>query len=103
MQLYSSHSDDGWSIHQCSFGGIIQSVIVIDYSEDFSEFQKRLKEALKVLGPELEVRELIHTSYLDVSIQGIWDAGRFDGIIPCRSMWDASRKRLAALLILDTH
>jgi diphthine-ammonia ligase len=102
MQLYSSRGGDAWSIHQCSFSGVIHSVCMIDYSEDVSELQRKLEQALKGLGSGLEARDFIHTSYLDVSIQGLWDVGNFSGRIPCRSIWEASGKKLAAVLILDT-
>jgi diphthine-ammonia ligase len=102
VQLYSSRSDDGWSFHQCSFGETLQTVVMIDYTEDVSEFLGRLGAALKVLGTQLDVEGCIHASYLDVSIQGMWNMGNFGGKIPCRSIWDASGKRLATVLILDT-
>jgi diphthine-ammonia ligase len=102
VQLYSRHSDDGWSIHQCSFGGTVQSVVMIDDSESVSGFQSKLEKALKVLGPVSEVGKWICTSYLNVSIPGMWVAGNFGSKIPCRSMWNAAGKRLAAVMILDT-
>jgi diphthine-ammonia ligase len=101
MKLYSGRGEDGYSIHQCLFGGTAQSVVMLDYSEDVAALRGRLDEALKVLGADLEVGDCQHTSYLDVSIQGMWDAGNFGGKIPCRSIWSASGKRLAVALILD--
>jgi diphthine-ammonia ligase len=90
VKLYSSVSEEGWSIHQCSFGGTVQP----------DEFKSRLEGALKVLGTDLEIEDWVHASYLDVSIPGMWDVGNFGGEIPCRSIWGASGKRLAAVLIL---
>jgi diphthine-ammonia ligase len=101
MKLYSGRGEDGYSIHQCSFGGTAQSIVMLDYSEDVAALRGRLDEALKVLGADLEVRDCKHTSYVDVSIQGMWDAGNFASKIPCRSIWSASGKRLAVALILD--
>jgi diphthine-ammonia ligase len=74
---------------------------MIDYLEGVSGFLRRVGEALKVFGAELEVRDCVHASYLDVSIQGMWDAGNFGGKIPCKSIWYTSKKRLAAVLILE--
>lgn len=101
MKLYSSCSEDGWSIHQCVFGGTVQSVVMLDYSEDIPALRRRLEEALKDLGVDLGVEERVHASYFDISIQGTWDAGNFGVKIPCRSVWGASGKRLAAVLIID--
>jgi diphthine-ammonia ligase len=100
VKLYSSVSEEGWSIHQCSFGGTVQPVVMLEYSEEIDEFKSRLEGALKVLGTDLEIEDWVHASYLDVSIPGMWDVGNFGGEIPCRSIWGASGKRLAAVLIL---
>ena len=102
VKLYSTCSEDGWSIHQCSFGGTVQSVVMLAYSEDIPTLEKRLEESLKVLGTDLENGDCIHASYLDVSIPGRWKVGNSGGKIPCRSIWGACGKRLAAVLILDT-
>jgi diphthine-ammonia ligase len=101
VKLYSSSSEDSWSIRQCSFGGTVRSVVMLVYSEDVLTLRRRIEEALKVLGADLEVRDLVHTSYLDVSIPGLWEVENFGGEIPCRSVWGASGKRLAAVLILE--
>jgi diphthine-ammonia ligase len=100
VKLYSS-SGDGWSIHQCSFGGTAQSVVMLDYSENVLALERRIEEALKILGADLEAGDCVHAAYLDVSVQGmIWDAGKFGGKIPCRSIWGASERRLVAVLVL---
>ena len=100
-KLYSCSSEDGWSVYQCSFGGALQSVIVLAYSEDVPALGRRLEDALQFLGVDLETGDLVHTSYLDNSIKGEWDTQSFGGKIPCRSIWGSTRQRLAAVLILD--
>jgi diphthine-ammonia ligase len=101
VKLHLIEGGNGWSIHQCSFGSTTQSVVMLAYTEDAPLLQGRLKEARKVLRSNLEDGSCIHASYLDVSIEGMWDLGNFGGIIPCRSIWGDSRKRLAAVMVLD--
>lgn len=100
-KLYSCSSENGWSVYQCSFGGTLQSVIVLAYSEDVPALGRRLEDALQFLGVDLETGDLVHASYLDISIKGEWDAHSFGGKIPCRSVWSSTGQRLAAVLILD--
>jgi diphthine-ammonia ligase len=100
-KLYSNSSEDGWSVHQCSFGGALQSVILLAYSEDVSALRRRLEDALQLLGVDLGTGDLVHASYLDFSIKEEWDAQSFGGKIPCRSIWGSTGQRLAAVLILD--
>ena len=102
MKLYSSRCEDVWTNHQCSFGITAQSVIMLSYSEDIPVLRRGLEESLISLGVNLKVEDCIHISYLDVSIQGLWDAGSFGGKIPCRTIWDASGRRLGAVLIVDS-
>lgn len=101
MKLYSSHGEDGWSIHQCSFGGTVQSVVMLAYTSDVPALLRRLGEAMKILGADLGDVDCIHASYLDVSIMGTLDLRSFGGRIPCRSIWGAFGNRLAAVLTLD--
>jgi len=102
VKHYSSRGEDGWTIHQCSFGVTVQSVVMLSYSEDVPVLQMRLKEVLNCLGVDLNSGDCIHGSYLDVSIQGLWDAGTFGGKIPCRTIWGTSGRRLGAVLIIDS-
>ena len=102
MKLYFSHYEDGWTIHQCSYGVTVQSIVMLSYSEDISLLRRRLEEALKCLGVDLKVGDCIHGSYLDVSIQALWDTENLGGQIPCRTIWSASGRRLGAVLIIDS-
>lgn len=62
---------------------------------------RRVEDALQFLGVDLEPGDLVHASYLDISIKGGWDAQSFGGKIPCRSIWGSTGQKLAAVLILD--
>ena len=73
---------------------------MLTFSKDVPALGRRLEDALQFLGVDLETGDLVHTSYLDISIKGEWDAS-FGGKIPCRSIWGSTRQRLAAVLILD--
>jgi len=99
-QPFQTTSDEGWSIHQCVFGIAVQSIVMIKYSEDISNFSKRLDAALKVLG-DSSPKQCIHASYLDVTIPGIWNIADFGGRIPCRSILDISGQKLAAVFIVE--
>jgi diphthine-ammonia ligase len=100
--LFQRHSNEGWAIYQCTFGDAMQLVVMIDYSEAVSDFSKRLDGALIIVGAESYVDKLGFASYLDVSIEGIWDSGSYKGAIPCRSIWDGFGKRLAGVLLFST-
>ncbi|KAE9381683.1 adenine nucleotide alpha hydrolases-like protein [Stipitochalara longipes BDJ] len=102
VKLYSGRDEDGWLIHQCSFGDTLQSAVMLTYSEDVSLLRRRLEDALKRLGVDSKLGDCINASYLDISVQGLWDAGSLGGKIPCRSIWGASGKRVAAVLIVDS-
>ncbi|PMD40092.1 adenine nucleotide alpha hydrolases-like protein [Hyaloscypha variabilis F] len=102
VKLYSTRGEEGWSVQQCSFGSTVQSVVTLVYTENLPVLRRSFEEALKYLGVDSKDGELINASYLDISIQELWDAGEFGGKIPCRSIWDASGKRVAAVLIVDS-
>jgi hypothetical protein len=74
----------------------------VDYSESVSEFKERLGEALEALGLDVERRDFVFASYLDVSIEGLRESGDYSGFIPCRSIWGISGERFAAVLLLET-
>jgi hypothetical protein len=80
----------------------VHTVISVVYFESLSEFKERLGEALKALSLDVESQEFVFASYLDVSIEGLRESGDYSGAILCRSIWDISGERLAAVLLLET-
>ena len=80
----------------------MHTVISVVYLESVSEFKKRLGEALKALGLDLESRDFVFASYLDISLEGLRESGNYSGAIFCRNIWGASGERLAAVLLLET-
>ncbi|KAF4633031.1 hypothetical protein G7Y89_g5103 [Cudoniella acicularis] len=91
-----------WAIYQSSFGGTLQSVVMINYMKSPSSLRKAVDEVFKVLCLETTDERNWHSSYLDVSIQEALEPRLFGCAIPCRSIWDISGKRLGACLILGT-
>jgi len=75
---------------------------MIDFAKDASSFGKKLEGALKSLGLDSTVRELGCATYLDVSIAGISTLREYEGLVPCRSIWDIAGRRLAAVVLLGT-
>jgi hypothetical protein len=44
-----------------------------------------------------------YASYFDACVKGLWEStSDYGGIIPCRSLWDVSGNRLAAVLLFRT-
>jgi hypothetical protein len=76
--------------------------ISVIYSESVSEFKERLEEALEALGLDVDSRNFVFASYLDVSIEGLGESGDYSGAILCRSIWDISGEKLAAVLLVET-
>jgi hypothetical protein len=79
----------------------MQLVVMLFYSEDSFELGDRLGEAFDLLGGDLNLRHHVYLSYLDASMNGIEEMKRLAGIVPCRSIWDASSCRLSAVLLLE--
>jgi hypothetical protein len=80
----------------------MHTVISVVYSETISEFKERLGEALEALGLDVESRDFVFASYLDISIEGLRESGDYNCAILCRSIWGISGERLAAVLLLET-
>lgn len=95
-----------WIVQQCQFGSAVQSVIILPHAAadgHVPTLSERLQDALTSAGLESGVCGSV--SYLDMSIKDLASpapAKLFGGIVPCRSIWDASGKRLAAVLILGS-
>ncbi len=93
---------DGWSVHQCTFGHTVVSVIMIDYSEVIFDISVRLDGVCGALKLESGTEIKSSAAYVDVSINGILERGSFGGQVPCRSIWDKEGRRLAAVIVLNS-
>jgi hypothetical protein len=92
-----------------------QTFISIYYREDIKDLAKSIEEILcEIETPkEAKVRKTSpgyyhsHTAYLDATIEGLWNAESYAGIIPCRSLWRVEVRlgkveRLAAVLVFQS-
>lgn len=79
----------------------MQLVVAVSYSDSSEEVSTRLAEAFGSLGSGSVLQNRVYLSYLDNSINGIEGERDSKGIIPCRSIWDVSCRRLSAVLVLD--
>jgi diphthine-ammonia ligase len=75
--------------------------VTIFYSEDQSKLSSILSEAFDFLGGESSVLPYVYLSYLDDSMKRVDEVKKLAGILPCRSIWDASGCRLSAVILLD--
>lgn len=89
-------------MYQCAFGITLVSVVMIDHSELASAFRDRLGKALHTLGTGPRAERASVAAYVDVSLRGAREEGGFGGCVPCRSIWDADGKRLAAVILFDS-
>lgn len=90
-----------WSAHQCIAGNRTYLVVMIVRLEDRSRLREKLGEIFENLGGELGLLPHIYLSYLDSSTNGVVEAGEFTGIVPCKTIWDATGRQLSAVLLLD--
>jgi diphthine-ammonia ligase len=82
----------------------VRSVVVALYTNDSEEVTRRISEALESAGILTEASAC--ASWLDLSIHDIdktLEVGRCSGVVPCRSLWDASGRRLAAVLVFESQ
>lgn len=76
---------------------------MIPYVEGQDVIGRRLTEALESVG--MKAGASACASWLDLSIPDVGEAlviNRLGGVVPCRSLWDANGKKLAAVLVFDT-
>jgi hypothetical protein len=81
----------------------VQTVVLIPYIENSEEICSGVEEALETVG--IEPGASANASWLDLSIMDIGRAlavRRLGGVVPCRSLWDVSGRRLAVVLVFDT-
>ncbi|TVY47126.1 Diphthine--ammonia ligase [Lachnellula occidentalis] len=102
IQVYPAIRGEGWTVHQCGFGGRLHSVLMVDHSSSSSYVEETLDKGLGALGLDSTSALDEYASYLDLSIQGLQHARSFGGAIPCRRIWDSSGNRLALVLLFDS-
>lgn len=71
---------------------------MIPYTDQIDIVRERISEA----------QELLHlssatsvSSWLDISIDGIWGLENCGGVVPCKSLWDRRGRRLATALVFE--
>jgi len=101
FKLDSWGKEGEWVICSCVFGGVIQLVVEIFYSELAFEIEERLVEALGSLGPDFLENDRNFLSYLDGSIRGLEGFESWSCVVPCKSIWGMSGRRAAALRLFD--
>jgi hypothetical protein len=95
--------EGSWTTEQCRFGNVLQSVVKVLSTSDNEIIGQKIEEALETVG--IGADAAAHASWLDVSIKGIGrslEGRNHGGIVPCRSLWDAEGRRLAAVLVFES-
>ena len=75
---------------------------MIDYSEHISDVKEALEKVFRSLGVENYAGKRSFAAYVDVTIEGMWERVKLGGQVPCRSIWDGARGRLAAVMVYDS-
>ncbi|KAL2072553.1 hypothetical protein VTL71DRAFT_11896 [Oculimacula yallundae] len=102
VKLFASTSEHGWIVHQCAVGSTVISIIMLECAPDLSAVTEKLEKALSSIGVEERAGKGSFAAYVDVSIAGLWEQGRFGGGVPCRSIWDSEGRRLACVLLFNS-
>lgn len=114
-------SGNGWTLYQTIVNGkIMQSLVMVPYSERISDLGGIVAGALESVGSssggdsggEASSELRSHASYIDVSVSDGAAGGavrrsesgstllEMIGVVPCRSLWDEDGRRLAAVVLL---
>ncbi|KAH9221636.1 hypothetical protein DL95DRAFT_355690 [Leptodontidium sp. 2 PMI_412] len=101
VKLSSSKSPKGWTIHQCSFGSKTISIIMLAYSPTLPSINEKLEDIFSPLGGVEGMQAESSAAYVDVSIPGLWEQGRFGGAVPCRGIWDGDGRRVSCVVLFD--
>ncbi|KAH8676676.1 hypothetical protein BGZ60DRAFT_447150 [Tricladium varicosporioides] len=98
-RLHPSIHGVGWVIHQCTFGGSLQTIIMVEYSETISQVSKFVEGAFRELGVDAIEEYRSHAFYLNISSREALGTKLHGGMIPCWNIWDSEGKRLSAVLL----
>lgn len=102
VQLSYKTKDGSWTVEQCWFGNVVQSVVKVLFSND-DVVGRKVDDALESVGLEAGIGAV--ASWLDVTAEGIGSAlegKRYGGLVLCRSLRGAEGRRLAAVLVFET-
>lgn len=71
---------------------------MIAYTGQIDVVRERISEARELLHISLGMSA---SSWLDISIHGIWQLENCGDTVPCKSLWDGRGMRLAASLVFE--
>ena len=87
--------DGLWTVYRCVYQKEVRFVLTIAYTEEGSIYNMWQEDVLGFVGKKIGSA---HLSYLDSTLIGTGESYR--GVVPCRSIWDASGGRLSAVLFI---
>ena len=100
-QLLSSRREGAYTIHQTRFPATTITTLLLDHTASLSTLIATLEQALSSLGLDQGMQKETSGAWVDVSISGLWEQGDFGGAVPCRTIWDAEGRRMAAVLVFE--
>lgn len=74
---------------------------MLAYSPTLPSINEKLEDIFSPLGGVEGMQAESSAAYVDVSIPGLWEQGRFGGAVPCRGIWDGDGRRIACVVLFD--
>merc|ERR1711977_460182 len=99
--LLSSRREGAYTIHQTRLPATTITTLLLDHTASLSTLIATLDQALSSLGLDQGMQKETSGAWVDVSISGLWEQGDFGGAVPCRTIWDAEGRRMAAVLVFE--